>query len=190
MIELLTAAQMRAIEASAMVSGVVTGQELMERAGRGVVDRFQALWPDMAAGSLGALVFCGPGNNGGDGFVIARLLRDAGWAVDVVFCGDADRMSPDARTNLDRWDGPILRLAEVAGRDSACDLIVDALFGTGLTRPVDPTILSVLADRAGRGGHRRPRVVSVDIASGLDADSGRALGGPGQAVVADLTVTF
>ena len=189
-IELLTAAQMRATEASAMASGAVTGLELMERAGRGVVDRLQAQWPEMAAGSLVALVFCGPGNNGGDGFVIARLLRDAGWAVDVVFCGDADRMSADARANLDRWGGPILKPGEVAGRDNACDLVVDALFGIGLTRPVDPTILSVLADQVGRGGQRPPRVVSVDIASGLDADSGRALGDPARAVVADLTVTF
>ncbi len=77
MTELLTAAQMRAIEEAAIASGEVTGLELMERAGRGVVEAITAEWPELGAGCR-AVVLCGPGNNGGDGFVVARLLWQAG----------------------------------------------------------------------------------------------------------------
>jgi NAD(P)H-hydrate repair Nnr-like enzyme with NAD(P)H-hydrate epimerase domain len=81
MTELLTAAQMRAIEAAAIASGEVTGLELMERAGRGVVEAIFEEWPELAAGSFRAMVLCGPGGNGGDGFVVARLLKEWGWVV-------------------------------------------------------------------------------------------------------------
>ena len=75
--ELLTAAQMRRVEHTAIEGGTVTGLELMERAGRGVVEAAYEEWPDFAAAPQRALVLCGPGNNGGDGFVVARLLRGA-----------------------------------------------------------------------------------------------------------------
>ena len=78
MTELLTAAQMRAIEAAAIASGEVTGLELMERAGRGVVEAVFEEWPELQATAHRAVVLCGPGNNGGDGFVVARLLEE--WA--------------------------------------------------------------------------------------------------------------
>jgi hydroxyethylthiazole kinase-like uncharacterized protein yjeF len=81
MTELLTAAQMRAIEAEAIASGAVTGLELMERAGAGVVEAIFAEWPALATAPHRAVVLCGPGNNGGDGFVVARLLKEAGWEV-------------------------------------------------------------------------------------------------------------
>ena len=83
MTELLTAAQMRAIEQAAIASGEVTGLELMERAGRGVVEAIFEEWPELKATSYRAVVLCGPGNNGGDGFVVARLLKDWGWEVEV-----------------------------------------------------------------------------------------------------------
>ena len=101
--ELLTAAQMRRVEHAAIEGGTVTGLELMERAGRGVVEAAYEEWPDFAAAPQRALVLCGPGNNGGDGFVVARLLRGAGWQVEVFLFGDADKLPPDAKANHDRW---------------------------------------------------------------------------------------
>jgi ADP-dependent NAD(P)H-hydrate dehydratase / NAD(P)H-hydrate epimerase len=88
MTELLTAAQMRAIEKAAIASGEVTGLELMERAGRGVVEAIFEEWPELKATSHRAVVLCGPGNNGGDGFVVARLLKEWGWEVEVFLYGD------------------------------------------------------------------------------------------------------
>ncbi len=111
MTELLTSAQMRAIEQAAFETGQATGLELMERAGQGVVDafleRFSELSPPPAGG---ALVLCGPGNNGGDGFVIARLLSERGWNVTCFLYGDSARLPDDARTNHDRWAeiGPVV----------------------------------------------------------------------------------
>ena len=81
--ELLTAAQMRAIEQAAIDSGEVTGLELMEGAGRGVVEAIFEWRPELAASPGRAAVLCGPGNNGGDGFVLARLLHGQGWEVEV-----------------------------------------------------------------------------------------------------------
>ncbi len=103
MTELLTAAQMRAIEQAAIKSGEVTGLALMERAGRGVVDAIFEEWPELAKAPHRAVVLCGPGNNGGDGFVVARRLRDQGWEVELLLYGDPARLPPDARTNLLRW---------------------------------------------------------------------------------------
>jgi hydroxyethylthiazole kinase-like uncharacterized protein yjeF len=105
MTELLTAAQMRAIEQAAIASGEVTGLELMERAGRGVVEAIFEEWPELKATSHRAVVLCGPGNNGGDGFVVARLLKEWGWEVEVFLYGDPERMPPDARVNYERWLG-------------------------------------------------------------------------------------
>ncbi len=81
MTELLTAAQMRAIEQAAIASGEVTGLELMERAGRGVVEAILEWRPELATAPHRAVVLCGPGNNGGDGSVVARLLKESGWVV-------------------------------------------------------------------------------------------------------------
>ena len=103
MAELLTAVQMRALERAEIGSGAVTGLELMERAGHGVVEAVFEQWPELAAAPHRAVVLCGPGNNGGDGFVVARLLKEWGWAVEVFLYGDPDRLPPDARANHDRW---------------------------------------------------------------------------------------
>ena len=93
MTELLTAAQMRAIEAAAMASGRVTGPELMERAGAGVAEAVLLHWPAFARTPQRAVVLCGPGNNGGDGFVVARLLAARGWQVTVCALGPS--LTPD-----------------------------------------------------------------------------------------------
>jgi hydroxyethylthiazole kinase-like uncharacterized protein yjeF len=107
MTELLTAAQMRALEQAAIDSGEVTGLELMERAGRGVVEAIFEEWPELKATSHRAVVLCGPGNNGGDGFVVARLLKEWGWEVEVFLCGSAEKLPPDARVNPCRHRRPV-----------------------------------------------------------------------------------
>lgn len=180
MTELLTAAQMRAIEQAAIDSGEVTGLELMERAGRGVVEAIFEEWPELAKTSHKAVVLCGPGNNGGDGFVVARLLKEWGWEVEVFLYGDAEKLPPDARVNYERW----MELGDVHGADDLekhyerrgyvwGTMFIDAGFGTGLTRPVPEAMRgficgSVLTELA-------IQTVSIDVPSGLCSDSGRIL---------------
>lgn len=184
---------MRAIERAAIESGAVTGLELMERAGRGVVDAVFAEWPELKATSHRAVVLCGPGNNGGDGFVVARLLKEWGWEVEVFLYGDPAKLPPDARVNYERWlvMGVVAELSPEDGFHDpwAPALIVDALFGTGLSRPLDFTLGRMLPDWDLRDTPGRPRVVAVDVPSGLCADSGRTLK-DSDGYWADLTVSF
>jgi hydroxyethylthiazole kinase-like uncharacterized protein yjeF len=188
MTDMLTAAQMRAHESAAIESGAVSGAELMERAGRGVIEAALARWPDLARAPACAVVLCGPGNNGGDGFVVARLLAERGWRVAAFLLGDPDRLPPDAAANHRRWSalGPTRPLADAEAETEAAEaageavLVVDALFGTGLARPLEGVAAAIVARRA-------RRCVAVDIPSGLCADSGRVLGA---AMRADLTVSF
>ncbi|MEO0992543.1 MAG: NAD(P)H-hydrate dehydratase [Pseudomonadota bacterium] len=198
MTELLTAAQMRAIEQAAIDSGEVTGLELMERAGRGVVEAILDWRPELAEKSHRAVVLCGPGNNGGDGFVVARLLHARGWEVEVFLYGcdpdDLSKLPPDAQTNARRWAtlGPILPWNDEGLEDRlddvVDDLVVDALFGAGLSRPIPSDM-----ERTWHGfvpnvqTSETPRFVAVDLPSGLCSDSGANLEG---ALPANLTVTF
>ncbi|WP_099823941.1 NAD(P)H-hydrate dehydratase [Oceaniglobus indicus] len=192
---LLTAAQMRAVEKAAIDSGAVTGLELMERAGQGAIAAMLAEWPDLATGQRRAVVLCGPGNNGGDGFVVARLLRDLGWTVAVFLHGDLAKLPPDARTNARRW-GEIwpLTTGEAARRAPAFDLKVDALFGTGLSRPLPAELISVMTHAAFQTTDEQ-KTLALDVPSGLSADTGQVVApdsGPAGAgcIAADLTVTF
>jgi len=195
MSELLTAAQMRAIEQAAIESGDVTGLELMERAGLGVVAAIFEEWPELNDGGAApepmalpqdisvktkrAVVLCGPGNNGGDGFVVARLLHECGWAVEVFFYGDAERLPPDARVNYERWCalGEVDPLTEKNLRKGGfADIYFDALFGTGLKRGLEGEIFTVVRHLSGvDGDHYRDRMISIDAPSGLCLDSGRVL---------------
>jgi hydroxyethylthiazole kinase-like uncharacterized protein yjeF len=203
--ELLTAGQMRAIEKAAIDSGAVTGLELMERAGRGVVEAIFEEWPELAKTSRRAVILCGPGNNGGDGFVVARLLKEWGWEVEVFLCGDPDRLPPDAKMNHDRWSalGPVRDAASVMRgediRGLRPHLLVDALFGTGLSRPLPEAVGPFLdfTHLPDLGQEDFAGTVAIDLPSGLCSDSGRSIGsdegeGPaGRAAFrADLTVTF
>jgi len=185
--ELLTASQMRAIEMAAIENGAVTGLELMERAGQGVVDAVFIEWPALSHDSHGAVILCGPGNNGGDGFVVARLLHDLGWQVEVFVYGDIDKISGDARVNLERCQEiealvPKPLTAFLERKSWKCDLILDALFGIGLTRalPELGELFWNFEDMVDcfdvEFGHEigRPAIVAVDIPSGVCADSGRA----------------
>lgn len=200
MTELLTAAQMRAIERAAIDAGEVTGLELMERAGRGVVEAVFEEWPELAKTSHRAVVLCGPGNNGGDGFVVARLLKEWGWEVEVFLYGDASRLPPDARVNYERWIG-MGALMERVGltveqqiglveRFMHADppiVFFDALFGTGLSRPIKDLLTDFDMILLNGGSHEGIRRVAVDVPSGLCSDSGRDIG---RVFYAELTVSF
>ncbi|WP_299944600.1 NAD(P)H-hydrate dehydratase [uncultured Ruegeria sp.] len=191
MTKLLTAGQMRTIEQAAIKSGQATGLELMERAGEGVVAAVLEEWPELAESSGRAVVLCGPGNNGGDGFVVARLLRGQGWQVEVFLYGDPTNLPPDARVNYDRWEGPTHSVADFGRTEfQHPNLSIDALFGTGLARPIeDPAVWEYLwahDDAADAWEMRRhgcgtdiapPRTVAIDLPSGLCSDSGKVLGG-------------
>jgi ADP-dependent NAD(P)H-hydrate dehydratase / NAD(P)H-hydrate epimerase len=191
--EILTSAQMRAIERAAIDSRTVTGAGLMDRAGAAVVAAALAYRPALRRGRRRALVLCGPGNNGGDGYVIARRLHDRGWKVEVLAWGDPAALPPDARAMHEAWAalGRVepLHLLGGGGPDQAPDLIVDAVFGTGLTRPLPETVGHVLTgiDDCCERMMLRPLIVAVDVPSGLSADSGHALG---RVLRAGLTVTF
>ena len=203
MTELLTAAQMRAIEQAAIASGEVTGLELMERAGQGVVDAVLEEWPEMALTSHRAVVLCGPGNNGGDGFVVARLLKQRGWEVEVFLYGDAAKLPPDAAENCQRYGDTVGSIATYVGKDGwHCDLLVDALFGTGLRGSLQDlgALFWEMEDLRDsypiEFGHKRgrPAIVAVDLPSGICSDSGRRFPHPDDynrfAASAHLTVTF
>ena len=168
---ILTAAEMRAAEAAAIAAGT-SEQMLMERAGLAATQAIRGY-----AGALPALVLCGPGNNGGDGYVIARLLKERG--ADVRVAASAEPRSEAARHARSLWTGPVEPLDEAM----AAPLLVDALFGTGLARPLDESVAQAL-DRLGRSARIR---VAVDLPSGIGADDGCILS-PIQDF--DLTVTF
>lgn len=191
MTELLTAAQMRAIEEAAIASGEVTGLELMERAGRGVVEAIFEEWPELAKTSHRAVVLCGPGNNGGDGFVVARLLKEWGWEVEVFLYGDPEKLPPDAKVNYERWGemGKTSSWQDGAVRTSGAELFVDAIFGAGLTRQLGPNLNRDLLMLNGKD-IGASKIVAIDAPSGLCVDSGRVLGDEKQAIYSDLTVTF
>ncbi|NPD15343.1 NAD(P)H-hydrate dehydratase [Xinfangfangia sp. D13-10-4-6] len=200
---ILTAAQMRAVEQAAIESGATSGLQLMERAGQAAVE---AILTKLAARGGGtpplpghalvsrapvsrALIFCGPGNNGGDGFVIARLLHDLGWQIDLHFQGEAQRLPPDARANHDRWLdlGPVLPFGGFDPWAQNYDLVIDALLGIGLSRPVTGPMAAVLDQISATVSINRGLSVAIDLPSGLCADSGRLMS---QAPEVDLTVTF
>lgn len=167
----LTAAEMRAAEAAVMASGL-SELVLMERAGTLAADAIAAY-----CGRSAVLVFAGPGNNGGDGYVTARVLRERGWPVRVSAAGTATTAA--ARTAAERWAGPI-ETPHIAQPGS---IFVDAVFGTGLSRPLDPGLLDHLQRLATAAGTR----IALDFPSGTSSDDGAALS---PLVAADLTIAF
>jgi hydroxyethylthiazole kinase-like uncharacterized protein yjeF len=201
---MLTSFQMRVIEADAIEAGRVTGAELMERAGAGVVSAMMERWPgwngrgNPCEGQI-VMVLCGPGNNGGDGYVIARLLSENGARCHVFALGDQVKLPPDAARAHDLWTGPVaefeagamMRVAEeAAAKGQGCLVIVDALFGIGQRAPLDKVTEEVgkLTDHMADLGSVTPWFVAVDLPTGYDADTGALLAH--RPVPADLTVTF
>ena len=169
---ILTADAMRAAEAAAIAAGTSV-EELMERAGAGLAEAVYRF-----AGPLATLILCGPGNNGGDGYVAARHLKERGVSVRVAAL--AEPTSDAAKWARSQWDGEV----EVLSADTAvAPLVIDALFGTGLKRGLESAVTEQLSRLCGGA------VVSVacDLPSGVETDSGAEVSAaPGS----DLTVTF
>lgn len=176
---LLTPAQSREADRHAVARGTA-GTVLMENAGYGVADEICGRFRQ----GTRVAVLCGPGNNGGDGFVVARVLADRGFVVRLGLLGDRERLSGDAAWAAGRWRGAV-EPAGAAVLDGAT-VIVDALFGAGLSRPLDGAAAdAVAAINAARAAGAT--VFAVDLPSGVDGDSGAVLG---VAVEADRSVTF
>jgi len=181
---LLTCAEMQAAERYAMRiaaagdngSEAVSGSQLMEAAGaavaRAIVDRFVP---------QPTVVLCGPGNNGGDGFVIARHLAAAGWPVRIGLLGDRSKLAGEAMWAAILWDGAVEPLSPALLAERP--LVVDALFGAGLKRPIEGNAAEVI-ETVNRQGLA---CVAVDLPSGLDGDTGRILGCVPRCA---MTVTF
>jgi len=176
MIELLTTAEMAEADRLAIAAGTI-GIDLMEAAGRAVADAVSACHP---AGSRVAVV-AGPGNNGGDGFVAARILGERRYRVRLLLYGDRARLKGDADEAARRWGGPI-EAARPAGLAGA-HVIVDALFGAGLDRPVAGETRALVEAINATG----IPIVAVDLASGINGTSGAVMGA---AVRASRSVTF
>lgn len=171
---LLTTTQMAQVDRLTIMSGI-SGAVLMESAGRSVAQTILQRWRPRPV-----LVLCGPGNNGGDGFVVARRLAEAGWPVRVALLVPRDHLCGDAARHAALWRGPIEELTPAA-LDGA-ELVVDAIFGAGLSRALDVAITQTLATAAELG----LTIVAIDVPSGLMGDTGANVG----AVQASLTVTF
>jgi hydroxyethylthiazole kinase-like uncharacterized protein yjeF len=165
----------RASDRFAIANGV-TGLALMERAGEAIAHAIIARWAPRKV-----LVICGPGNNGGDGFVAARQLADCGWPVTVALCCPPAQSRGDASIMRDRWQGQSLPIDEVSVADYG--LVIDAIFGAGLSRPLDGHALN-LTETIAQAGHP---VVAVDVPTGLHGDLARPFNA---AIRADMTVTF
>jgi len=174
-LRVLTTAQMKAADEAAITAGT-PGAELMEQAGRAVASFIQSRFEGGHA-----LVMVGPGNNGGDGFVIARLLQSRGWNVELTSLVSLSAFKGDAFLKAQHWNGRVASPAEVDFEKP--NVIVDALFGTGLTRDIEGDA-DLLIRRANAAGAYR---VAVDIPSGVNGDSGQIAG---IAFHADTTISF
>src|SRR5262249_18443697 len=172
---LLPCGEVAAADAATLAGGR-PGTSLMEAAGRAVASAVSDRYRRQPV-----LVLCGPGNNGGDGFVAARCLQAAAWPVRLGLLGEPGNLTGDAAWAASQWQGP----TERASLDLLDDrpLVSDGLFGAGLARPIEGLAASLIA----RIGHAGCSVVAVDVPSGLHGDSGEIMG---SAPHADLTVTF
>ena len=186
----LNAAQMREADRRTIEEIGIPSVVLMENAGRQVVAAIETVHSDLLEGQVAVL--CGRGNNGGDGFVVARTLAQRGVDVSVFVIGRVSEIRGDARTNLEILGRVGLTVVEVADSQawelhfseiSDCTLIVDAIFGTGLNAPLSGLMETVVADVNGSG----IPVVAIDLPSGLSADSHDPIG---PSIDAGMTVTL
>jgi hydroxyethylthiazole kinase-like uncharacterized protein yjeF len=181
-----TVSEMRELDRKAIEEFGIPAELLMENAGQAL---YFALLNEFGIAGKRFVIFCGLGNNGGDGLVVARKIHSAAGAVKVFILGDPDRFEGAARVNFDIASRlpievqPIESAGEAQAEVAHCDCIVDAILGTGLTREVTGLYRDVieLINESGK------KVFSVDIPSGVHGDTGKAMGA---AVRADVTVTF
>jgi NAD(P)H-hydrate epimerase len=171
---LLSVAQMTEADRLTIAAGT-PGLLLMQNAGDAVVREIVARWSPRPV-----TVLCGPGNNGGDGFVVANGLARIGWQARVALLGQRENLKGDAREHAMRWSGRIEAVTPAAIEGAA--LVVDALFGAGLSRALEPALAATLADVTRRG----LPLIAIDVPSGVMGDSGEAFG----AAAASCTVTF
>lgn len=174
----VTASQMRLLEQSRFKAGQ-SSLAAMEAAGGAVADEVL----NSLSGKGQAVVLAGPGNNGGDGYVVARRLLEAGWAVQVGSWGDPAALRGDALTMRQRWSGQIMPLTEALSHVTGDTVLVDALFGIGFGRPVEEGLTARIREACDRAA----MVVAVDLPSGVETDTGRVVS---DMVWADVTVTF
>ncbi len=187
----MTRDQIREVDRTAIEDYGIPGVVLMENAGRSTTRVVLDLLDD--ASDAPVVIVCGAGNNGGDGFVIARHLHNDGVGVEILLAVDPEKLKGDARVNYEiarKMDLPMqtvtdeAKIAQAAAKLGDCRVIVDALLGTGFhgeVRPPFDAIIRAINEAEG------PRVVAVDVPSGLDCDAGE----PSNATVrADVTVTF
>ena len=174
--EILTVAEMHAADKYAADHGTPS-LTLMENAGRAVAEAILARWQRCET-----VVLCGPGNNGGDGFVVARHLKDRRWPVRIALLGSVEALRGDAAQMAKRWSGATTHM-DAKALDGA-ELAVSAIFGAGLSRPIDGIARAVVE----KLNASDIPVVAVDVPSGLHGDLGKPLGDV--CVDADLTVTF
>jgi ADP-dependent NAD(P)H-hydrate dehydratase / NAD(P)H-hydrate epimerase len=171
----LTIEQMGRADRGAIAAGI-PGITLMENAGGAVAGVIRARFP-----ATPVAVLCGPGNNGGDGFVVARHLARAGWPLRLALLGARERLKGDAALACAAWEGKIEPLTPAVLEGAG--LVVDALFGAGLARPLEGDAAAVITAVRESG----LPVVAIDVPSGVHGDSGAVLG---TAAPARLTVTF
>jgi ADP-dependent NAD(P)H-hydrate dehydratase / NAD(P)H-hydrate epimerase len=171
---LLDLRQMKEVDRLAVAAGTLT-VELMENAGNAVAREIEQRWS-----ARPSIVLCGPGNNGGDGFVTARKLAEAGWPVRIALLDSRGRLTGEAGHHAQRWRGTVEPLTP--GVLDGAELVVDAIFGAGLSGALAGPAAETLAAAAAK----RLPIVAIDVPSGLMGDTGEALG----AVAAVLTVTF
>ncbi len=195
--KILTAEQMRETDRLTTERFSVPGLQLMENAGGAVVEFLQSKFSDLAQRSI--VVLCGKGNNGGDGLVIARLLRSRGAHPAVLLFASPESVRGAAAKNLQRYretSGDLHIVTSAAEWESLrasalakAEIVVDALLGTGLTGPVEGLLAAVIEDTNdySRVRPRRAQVIAVDTPSGLPS-GGTVAGGP--VIAADFTVTF
>src|SRR5215469_14257727 len=176
MIEILSNAEMGQAD-RLTIAGGVAGLTLMESAGRAVA---QAVSGRQSSGGR-VVVVAGPGNNGGDGFVAARLLAEQGYAVTVLLAGALDQLKGDAAAAAQAWDRGVA--AAQPDRLAGADIIIDALFGAGLDRPVSGSAQAMIEAVNAQAAS----VVAVDLPSGINGSTGAVMG---TAIKAEQTVTF
>ncbi len=172
---LLSVEQMTMADNAAIAAGI-PGLKLMEAAGKGIFNEIVRRWQPRPV-----IVMCGPGNNGGDGYVVARLLKEAGWPVRLASLVDTDKLKGDAATNAKKWMGEVLPLEPEALGEG--DLVIDALFGAGLARALEGKAFETVQAINTLGLD----CIGVDVPSGVDGDTGEILGA---APKCTATVTF
>jgi len=178
--QLYSAEQVRELDRIAIEDHAIPGLTLMQRAGKATFEVLKTTWPQ----AKGIIVLCGTGNNGGDGYVLARLAHAAGMKVSLMQVGDAERLQGDARQVADNLVKTGVKVETYAvDKLAQTDVLVDALLGTGLDREMKGKWKNIIE---GINKSEVP-VLAIDIPSGLNADTGQPMG---CAVEADVTISF